>query len=43
MAEELKNLALSIAEEPGFLWKIWTTNEKKKEGGDITLRTVGIN
>jgi hypothetical protein len=39
--EEMENgfsdLAKSIAEEPGFLWKIWTENEKTKEAGGIYI------
>ena len=37
MAEALKDLAISISEEPGFIWKIWTENESEKEGGGIYL------
>lgn len=37
MIEELSELALSITEEPGFIWKIWTESEKNKEGGGIYL------
>ena len=37
MAEAKKELAISIAEEPGFIWKIWTENESTKEGGGIYL------
>ena len=37
MAETLKELADSITEEPGFIWKIWTENETTKEGGGIYL------
>jgi len=35
MAEQLSELAHSIAEEPGFMWKIWTEkpNHKKKPAG----------
>ena len=29
MAEQLKPLAESINQEPGFLWKVWTESEKK--------------
>ncbi|HDP6830824.1 TPA: monooxygenase [Escherichia coli] len=28
MAEQLKPLAESINQEPGFLWKVWTESEK---------------
>ena len=37
MAEALRELAISITEEPGFIWKIWTENENEKEGGGIYL------
>lgn len=37
MAEMLEELAHSISEEPGFIWKIWTENESEKEGGGIYL------
>ena len=29
MAEQLKPLAESINQEPGFLWKVWTESEKE--------------
>jgi Putative mono-oxygenase ydhR len=35
MAEAFSDLAKSITEEPGFLWKIWTENEETKEAGGI--------
>lgn len=37
MAKALNDLAVSIAEEPGFLWKIWTENKGTKEAGGIYL------
>ena len=37
MAEQLQELAVSIAEEPGFIWKIWTESENNREGGGIYL------
>lgn len=37
MAEQLTDLAHSISQEPGFIWKIWTENESDKEGGGIYL------
>lgn len=37
MTEAFKGLAISISEEPGFIWKIWTENESEKEGGGIYL------
>ncbi|WP_342388820.1 monooxygenase [Salinicoccus bachuensis] len=35
MSEAFKDLAESINEEPGFLWKIWTENALGKEAGGI--------
>ena len=32
-----RDLARSIAEEPGFIWKIWTENPATKEAGGIYL------
>lgn len=37
MAEALYDLAQSITEEPGFVWKIWTEKESLKEAGGIYL------
>lgn len=37
MAEGFKDLAHSIAEEHGLIWKIWTENENTKEAGGIYL------
>lgn len=37
MAEALKELAVSITEEPGFIWKIWTENAAEKDAGGIYL------
>lgn len=37
MTKTLNELALSITEEPGFIWKIWTENESLKEAGGIYL------
>ncbi|WP_298446823.1 monooxygenase [uncultured Marinobacter sp.] len=37
MAEALRDLAVSITEEPGFIWKIWTENESEKDAGGIYL------
>ena len=39
MAEQLKPLAESINQEPGFLWKVWTESEKNHEAGGIYLFT----
>ncbi|MGN4240604.1 monooxygenase [Staphylococcus equorum] len=35
MARQFEDLAKSINDEPGFLWKIWTENETSKEAGGI--------
>lgn len=37
MSNAMADLAQSIIEEPGCLWKIWTENEKNKEAGGIYL------
>ena len=37
MAEGMRELAESIAKEPGFIWKIWTENEASQEAGGIYL------
>ncbi|WKA55459.1 monooxygenase [Planococcus shixiaomingii] len=37
MAEAFADLAKSINEEEGFLWKIWTENPETNEAGGIYL------
>ena len=37
MAAGMKELASSIAQEPGLLWKIWTENREAGEAGGIYL------
>ncbi|PRW60570.1 monooxygenase [Chlorella sorokiniana] len=37
MAEGMKGLAESIAQEPGLIWKVWTENAEAKEAGGIYL------
>ncbi|MGZ8188803.1 MAG: monooxygenase [Methylosarcina sp.] len=37
MAREMKDLAESIALEPGLIWKIWTENADNQESGGIYL------
>lgn len=37
MAKQLKPLAESINQEPGFLWKVWTESEKNHEAGGSTF------
>lgn len=37
MAQAMRGLAESIAQEPGLLWKIWTENRDTSEAGGIYL------
>ncbi|MBN7770081.1 monooxygenase [Marinobacter daepoensis] len=37
MVEAMKELAESIAREPGLIWKIWTENPETCEAGGIYL------
>lgn len=37
MSTAFKELAESIAKEPGFIWKIWTENSQTKRAGGIYL------
>lgn len=37
MVKEFTDIANSINEEPGFIWKIWTENKETKEAGGIYL------
>ena len=37
MANAFSDLAKSINEEPGFLWKIWTENVETREAGGIYI------
>ncbi len=37
MSHQLVELAESINQEPGFIWKIWTENEANHEAGGIYL------
>ena len=37
MAEAFSDLAKSINEEDGFLWKIWTENPEENEAGGIYI------
>lgn len=37
MAEAMKGLAESIAQEPGLIWKVWTENRETREAGGIYL------
>ncbi|RXT07138.1 monooxygenase [Ammoniphilus sp. CFH 90114] len=37
MADSFSDLARSINEEEGLLWKIWTENSEAKEAGGIYL------
>ncbi|WP_120238134.1 monooxygenase [Marinifilum flexuosum] len=35
MAKQMKDLANSINNEPGVVWKIWTQNESDKTAGGV--------
>ncbi|MBS4215141.1 monooxygenase [Neobacillus rhizophilus] len=37
MAEAFSDLAKSINEEPGFVWKIWTESPETNEAGGIYI------
>jgi hypothetical protein len=37
MTAAMTGLAQSIAQEPGFIWKIWTENDRTREAGGIYL------
>lgn len=37
MTEQMSDLAASINDEPGMLWKVWTINEQTKEAGGVYL------
>lgn len=37
MTEAMKDLAESIAHEPGLVWKVWTENADNREAGGIYL------
>lgn len=37
MTKAMEDLARSIAEEPGLIWKIWTENEATGEAGGVYL------
>lgn len=37
MVAAMEELARSIAEEPGLIWKIWTENQHTNEAGGIYL------
>ena len=37
MSEALADLARSISDEPGFVWKIWTEDEAAGEAGGVYL------
>lgn len=37
MAQGFAELAASINDEPGFLWKIWTENQIAEEAGGVYL------
>lgn len=37
LVDQYSGLAMSIADEPGLLWKIWTENPESNEAGGIYL------
>ena len=37
MSRQLVELAESINQEPGFIWKVWTESEKHQQAGGIYL------
>lgn len=37
MSDRLVDLAQSINDEPGMIWKIWTENSHEKRGGGVYL------
>jgi len=37
MASQMKELAQSINNEPGFIWKIWTESKKDELAGGVYL------
>lgn len=37
MANSFQNLARSINDEEGVIWKVWTENEETKESGGVYL------
>lgn len=37
MSQQLRQLAESINQEPGFLWKVWTESEAQQLAGGIYL------
>ena len=37
MATQFKEIAQSIAQEPGMIWKIWAENEEAHEAGGLYL------
>lgn len=37
MADQLGELAASINQEPGFLWKVWTESEQNQENEETAL------
>ena len=43
MAAAFADLANSIAQEKGFIWKLWTENKETKESGGIYLFDTKAN
>ena len=43
LKNELSELAQSINNEPGLIWKVWTENEKDKTAGGVYLFDTRVN
>ncbi|WP_321281157.1 monooxygenase [Marinifilum fragile] len=43
MAKQMTDLAKSINNEPGMIWKIWTQNEADKTAGGVYLFDTRAN
>jgi len=43
MAKQMTDLATSINDEPGIIWKIWTQNEADKTAGGVYLFDTRAN
>ena len=43
MANQMKELAQSIMNEPGCLWKIWTENKQDEIAGGVYLFDTRLN
>lgn len=43
MAKQMTDLAKSINDEPGMIWKVWTQNEADKTAGGVYLFDTRAN